>query len=131
RTRIGISYYNFLWEPVLKVGERLGLKARRPLQNWLGDADVVNLLDLAGFEVVRQAHRQLLPKRIPLLSTLCNRYLVNLPVFRHFGLVSVIVARPKPSPREEKPGCSVVIPALNERGNIEEAVWRTPQLGRH
>jgi SAM-dependent methyltransferase len=131
RTRIVISYYNFLWEPVLKAGERVGMKAKQPLQNWLGDADVINLLDLAGFEVIRRIHRQLLPKRIPLLSTLSNRYLVNLPVFRHFGLVSVIVARPKPSPREDKPSCSVVIPARNERGNIEEAVWRVPQLGRH
>jgi len=130
-TRVVISYYNFLWEPVLNAGERLGLKARQPIQNWLGAADVANLLDLAGFEVIRKTSRLLLPKRVPLLSLLCNRFLVNLPVFRHLALTFVIVARPKPVPRTDHPSCSVVIPARNERGNVEEAIRRTPQLGRH
>src|ERR1039457_7544667 len=40
RTRIVISYYNFLWEPVLNAGERLGLKPPPPAPNWLGTADV-------------------------------------------------------------------------------------------
>ena len=131
RTRIVISYYNFLWEPVLNAGERLGIKARQPTQNWLGTADVANLLNLAGFEVVRKASRLLLPKQVPLLSLLCNRFLVNLPVFRHLALTFVIVARPKPVPRTDQPSCSVVIPARNERGNVEEAVRRIPHLGRH
>jgi SAM-dependent methyltransferase len=131
RTRIVISYHNFLWEPVLNAGERLGLKARQPTQNWLGTADVVNLLDLAGFEVVRKASRLLLPKRVPLLSLFCNRFLVNLPVLRHLALTFVIVARPKPVARTDNPSCSVVIPARNERGNVEEAIRRTPQLGGH
>jgi SAM-dependent methyltransferase len=131
RTRIVISYYNFVWEPVISAGERLGLKARQPALNWLGSADVVNLLDLAGFEVVRKASRLLLPKGVPLLSLLCNRFLVNLPVFRHLALTLIIVARPKPVPRTDPPSCTVVIPARNERGNIEEAVRRTPPIGRH
>ena len=130
-TRVVISYYNFLWEPVLNAGERLGLKARQPTQNWLGAADVANLLDLAGFEVIRKTSRLLLPKRVLLLSLLCNRFLVNLPLFRHLALTFVIVARPKPKPRTDQPSCSVVIPARNERGNVEEAIRRTPQLGRH
>ena len=131
RTRIMISHYNFLWEPVLNAGEHLGLKARQPIQNWLGTGDVVNLLDLAGFEVVRKASRQLLPKGIPLLSWLANRFLVHLPGFRHLALVFVVVARPKPMPQTDEPSCSVVIPARNERGNIEAAIRRIPQLGRH
>src|SRR6266404_3889062 len=34
-------------------------------------------------------------------------------------------------PRTDQPTCSVIIPARNERGNVEEAIRRTPQLGRH
>lgn len=131
RTRIVISHYNFLWEPILNAGEHLGLKARQPVQNWLGTGDVINLLDLAGFEVVRKASRQLLPKGVPLLSWLANRFLVHLPVFRHLALVFVVVACPKSTARTDEPSCSVVIPARNERGNIEEAIRRTPKLGCH
>jgi SAM-dependent methyltransferase len=129
RTRIVISYYNYLWEPILQAGEALGLKAKQPVQNWLGRFDVSNLLDLAGFEVIRNTSRLLLPKRIPLLSTFCNRFLVNLPVFRHLALVCVTVARPKPKLRADNPSCTVVIPARNECGNIEAAVQRTPPMG--
>ncbi|MEX2552445.1 MAG: class I SAM-dependent methyltransferase, partial [Actinomycetota bacterium] len=34
-TRILITHYNFVWEPVLKLASRLGLKSDEPLQNWL------------------------------------------------------------------------------------------------
>lgn len=43
-TRIFISYYNYLWEPVLKIGEWLGFKKRLPRQNWLSIHDIENLL---------------------------------------------------------------------------------------
>lgn len=131
RTRLIISHYNFLWEPILRLGERIGLKARQPNQNWLGTADVENLLDLPGYEVVRTAYRLMLPKYIPLLSSFCNRVLVNLPLFRHLSLVFIVVARPKPVPRADKPSCTIVIPALNERGNIEATVQRTQDIGSH
>ena len=129
RTRIVISYYNFLWEPILRLGELLGLKAKQPLQNWLAPADIENLLQLAGFEVVRKTSRLLLPKKVPLLAALCNRFLVNLPLFRKLGLVQLLVARPKPAPIQKDYTCSVVIPCRNERGNIEAAAMRTPDLG--
>lgn len=129
RTRVVVSYFNYLWQPMLQLGERLGWKARQPVQNWLGTADVENLLDLAGFEVIRKAYRVLLPWNVPLLAPLCNRFLVNLPGLRHLALVFVIVARPKAKPSTTMPTCSVVIPARNERGNIEDAVLRTPRMG--
>ena len=46
-TRLIISYYNFLWEPVLKLGEILGLKMPQQHQNWLSTEDIGNLLSLA------------------------------------------------------------------------------------
>lgn len=131
RTRLVISYYNSLWEPILALGERIGLKPRQPVQNWLGPLDVENLLDLAGFEIVRRQRRLLLPKYVPLLSAFCNRILVHLPWIEKCALTFVIVARPKPARAERAPVVSVVVPARNERGNIESAVVRTPHLGSH
>jgi glycosyltransferase involved in cell wall biosynthesis len=68
---------------------------------------------------------------VPLLAPLCNRYLVNLPLLRKLGLVNVLVARPKPAPATKSYRCSVIIPCRNERGNIEAAVERMPELGTH
>jgi len=132
RTRVIITYFNYLWEPVLRAGERLGMKRAQPDQNWLALDDIQNLLSLANFQTIRKGYKVLLPVRVPLLSAFCNRVLANLPLFRKLALVELIVARPAPLPiPEETLSCSVVIPARNERGNIEGAVRRTPAMGRH
>ena len=44
RTRIVITYYNYLWEPALRIGNLLRLKLWTPLQNWLAMSDIENLL---------------------------------------------------------------------------------------
>jgi len=129
-TRVIVTYYNYLWEPVLRAGERLGMKRPQPDQNWLAPPDIQNLLSLAGFQTIRIGHHLLFPVRVPILSTLCNRILANLPMLRKLCLVQVVVARPAPvAVPEETLSCSVVIPARNERGNIEGSVARTPQMG--
>ncbi len=129
-TRILVTYYNYLWEPVLRAGERFGMKRPQPDQNWLAPPDLQNLLSLAGFQTIRVGYHLLLPVRIPLLSAFCNRVLANLPLFRKLCLVQVVVARPAPvAVPEESLSCSVIIPARNERGNIEGGVARTPRLG--
>src|SRR4029078_4485369 len=73
-TRIVIAYYNFLWEPILLLAERLGLKMPQQKQNWLSPADIRNLLRLADFEVVKSESRLLLPKQVPLLASIVKRY---------------------------------------------------------
>jgi hypothetical protein len=132
RTRVIITYFNYLWEPILRLGERLGGKMPQPEQSWLSQPDIENLLALADYECIRREYRLLLPKRIPLLSPLCNRVLANLPILRKMCLVQFLVAREIGVPRPEGEfTCTVVVPCKNERGNIEAAVRRMPPLGRH
>jgi 2-polyprenyl-3-methyl-5-hydroxy-6-metoxy-1,4-benzoquinol methylase len=50
-TRIVISNYNFVWEPLLKLGELLGLKQRSPNPNWLSHHDIFNLLEIEDFRL--------------------------------------------------------------------------------
>ena len=143
-TRILITHFHFLWEPILDLAERTGRKAKQPISNWLTPADIANLLELAGFEALRTSSRILLPAYVPLLSTVCNRILVNLPLIRHLGLVRVVVARPSrnrdaagcpsTSPNAEVPpalSCSVIVPCRNERGNIASVVARIPEMPGH
>jgi len=129
-TRLVITYYNRLWEPVLKLAERLGRKMPTAEQNWLSMHDLANLLDLAHLEVVRRGTAVLLPVRVPLLAPLLNRLLVRLPLIRHLGLVQFFVARPgvSPPPRRES-SVTVLVPCRNERGNIRPLVARVPEIG--
>ena len=135
KTKLVITFYSYLWQPILKLAEKLHLKKKLPLQNWLSPQDIDNFLSLAGFEVVKNGHRMLIPKYIPLISTLFNRYVAKLPFFRKLCVVNYVVARPTP----EKSGgfsasdhtVTVVIPARNEQGNIESALKRMPKFGSH
>lgn len=127
-TRIVLSYHSPLWEPALRFAQRLGMKAPMPPMNWLGMRDLAALLDLAGFEVIRREWRTLSPLRLFGLGALVNRLLAPLPIVRGLCLRHYLVARSRsvlyPRPRS----ASVVIPARNERGNIEAAVARLPQF---
>src|SRR4030095_5454215 len=116
--------------------------------NWLSGADIRNLLDLAGFEVLKTHQIVLLPKYVPLLSNFLNRFCARLPYlfpplsiflnrfcaplpFLHkLCMTQVVVARmlPPAVPKEEL-SVSVIIPCKDEKGNVEDAVRRVPQLG--
>jgi hypothetical protein len=132
QTRVIIVYYNYLWEPVLKFAEAVGLRMKHLLEHWLPLDDIANLLYLNNFEVIKKGYRCLLPVYIPFVSTFCNRFLANMPFFWKLSLNEIIVARPlslRKPPQEVT--CSVIIPCRNERGNIEQAVLRTPNMGKH
>ncbi|MBV5324994.1 MAG: methyltransferase domain-containing protein, partial [Rhodospirillaceae bacterium] len=63
-TRIIIGTYSHLWEPVFKLASKLGLKLDHVDATWLSFGDISNMLDLAGFQVVRRESRQLLPRAL-------------------------------------------------------------------
>ena len=130
RTRIIVTYYNFVWEPVLRAAEALRLKMPTPPQNWLGARDLVHLCDLAGLEPIQRGERLLLPKWVPGLSWLANRVGAKLPGLRHLACTHYLVARRRPVPGDRREASvSVVIPCRNEAGNIAGAVARTPAMG--
>jgi len=129
RTRLVVSFHNWLWQPLLKAAERLGQRQPQPPESWLTPNDVYNLLDLAGWEVLKRGQRCLLPRRLPLLTGVANRWLSQLPLIEQLGLTHWMVARPARQ-AALNPSVSVVIPARNEAGNISAAIERLPQLGR-
>jgi SAM-dependent methyltransferase len=132
-SRVIVTYYNRLWEPMLKLAEWLRIKRPSPLQNWLSTNDLKNLLYLSGFETYRVNRNMLIPLKIPLISWFFNRIVSRLPLLRHLSLNNYIFARPVPVPgkTDNQFSTSIVIPARNESGNIENAVKRIPEFGRH
>jgi len=130
RTRLHITSLNTLWRFPLRWAERFGLVVKQPQSNWLSLQDLVNLLEISGWEVIRAGTEQIVPFNLPLLTGFFNRLLVKLPFFRHFGMTLHLVARPRVPPRlDQAPSCSVVVPARNESGNIRAALERIPRMG--
>jgi len=129
-TRLLVTTYNHLWQPLVTFAEWIGMKVPRTEQNWLSTVDVRNLMKLAGFEALETHRIVLLPKYVPLLSAFLNRFCARLPFLKRLCMTQIVVARALPPtiPREEV-SVSVIIPCKDEKGNVEDAVRRMPQLG--
>ena len=134
-TKVIVQFYNSFWEPFIKFSETIGLKAKTPTQNWLSTRDINNLLFISGFDVYRNTKRLIFPFYFPIISFILNKYLAKFPFFRFFSFNIYSFAKPLPinNPAEysEKYSTTVVIPARNESGNIENAILRLPKFGKH
>jgi SAM-dependent methyltransferase len=147
-TRIVVTTYNFLWQPLLAAAERLGLKMPQPAQNWLGVGDLENLFRLTDFRVEQSFTRLLIPARIPLIGDWLNRLPQHNRFLSHFGLLNFFVLRPTTNdearatmineethalPTHDRQSqshtVSVVVPCRNEAGNIRACVARIPSMG--
>ncbi len=126
-TRVLISYYNYLWEPLLSFGSVFGLRMKQPVQNWLSLEDLENLLEISGYDVIKKTRKLIFPFYLPFLSEWINRIFSNLPFFRKFCLLDFVIARPEPdrAARVER-SVSMIVACRNEKGNIEELVRRIP-----
>lgn len=129
-TRIIITYHSFLWTPFLKLAEMLGLKMPQKRLNWLNREDIINLLSLENFDVVKSGRRFLFPKKLFGSGVLINRYVAPLPLINGLCLTNYVIARSRGEKKSDKlPSVSVIVPARNEKGNIKNAVERIPLMG--
>jgi len=130
RTRLHITTVNSIWDFPIRIAMKLRAVSPRPAVNWLSHEDLVNLLELSGWEVVRKETLQLFPFQIPYISSCINGIFARLPVLRNLGSTLALTARPKSKIELTNPiSCSVIVPARNESGNILAALERIPVLG--
>src|SRR5262249_17506811 len=127
QTRLVVGYFSHLWYPALKLAEATGMKMPQPPQNVLAPADVRALAALGDFEAGKNEAGVLVAMGLFGWGRFVNRFLAPLPLIRLLCLRHFTVCR---SLRQlvEVSSASVVIPARNERGNIEPAVKRIPSF---
>ena len=131
-TRVIVIHYSSLWRPFYQLASTLGIRREQAESNWITASDLANLLLLTNYRLVQTTSGVLFPFRVPLLHGVFNRVLCHLPLFRHFNAVHFTIARKlddESHTEEWKPSVSVVVPARNESGNIEDAVLRLPKMG--
>lgn len=102
-----------------------------PSRRHLATSDIQHLLALSGYETVKQYSFGLLPVYLPGLSFILNQLIARLPGIRHLCCVKALVARPVARDAAGSYTISVIVPCKNERGNVEAAVRRIPQMGGH
>ncbi len=128
QTRLVIGYFSHLWQPVLRLAEWLGKRMPYPAQNVLAPDDVANLALLADFDTVKTERRLLMPVSLFGIGRALNRFVSILPGIRQLALRHYVVCRSMRAVDDGLKSATVVIPARNERGNIEPAIQRLPQF---
>jgi hypothetical protein len=126
QTRLIIAYHSWRWEPILKLGEKIGLKMPSVEMNWLSTEDTTGFLHLADFESIKREWRQLVPRSFLGLGSFINYFIGTLPLIRRLSLRNYLVARPVRDIGMNDPSATVLIPCRNEEGNIENAIKRIP-----
>jgi ubiquinone/menaquinone biosynthesis C-methylase UbiE len=66
---------NPVWEPVLLIAEKLGLKMPEGKHSRLGFGEIEKILGRVGLKVSRHDYRLLVPIKIPLVTEFANRHL--------------------------------------------------------
>ena len=128
-TRLIINFFSHLWNVPLGTARKMGLATPNLPQNWLTVHDMDNLLELSGYQPLRNWEEVTAPFWVPFLSDFSNRYLAKILPFRWFALTHIMIARPMPTDLPAEPTVSVVIAARNESGHIEELMQRIPEMG--
>ena len=130
-TEVIVTYFNFVWQPVLTMGEQVGLKMPTEQQNWLGRGDLENLFTLTDFVVEAAGVDVLVPRR-GLIADWVNRTFARQGPLAWASLLQYFAVRAAPpAPVRDDLSVTVLIPCRNEAGNVADAVARTPSMGAH
>lgn len=130
QTRVLINFFNRIYQPIIAVTSLLGLSKNMLPQNWFTPEDVSNLLRISGYDQISLRKEILLPAGIPIINSIFNNFLVKLFPLNHLSWTNVVIARPLLVDPNEELTVSIIIPARNEAGNIQNAFERLPKFGK-
>jgi hypothetical protein len=126
-SRVVVVLYNSYLRGLYRLANFLGLRKGELPSTFITRLDLEDLARLTGLQIVRQRPCAYFPWRCFGLGEIMNRVLPLVPLFRWLSLAYVVTLRPmKARPRA---GLTCIIPARNEKGNIEDALRRFPALG--
>jgi Glycosyl transferase family 2 len=126
--RVVAVVYNSYLEWLYRLAAWLGVRAAPLPTTFLTLAALRNLAQLSGFELVRYRPSVYVPWSLLGLGTLINRTMTAVPLLRRLSLGGVVILRPVRA-AAQPPSLSIIVPARNERGNIEAALQRLPAFG--
>ena len=130
RGRFVFLSYSRLYLPIIWLLEAVGLKDRDKHGNYISPRMLRALLNTAGLEICKERAIVLVPfsKGGP-ITDFVNGVLAKLPLLSIFAMGRITIARRLPRlDSASKDGITIIIPARNESGHLEELVRRLPLL---
>lgn len=126
-SRIITIHYNPYLRWLYRIATFLGLRRGELPKTFLTKVSLTHLATLSDCAIVKSEPCVYSPWKLWGLGPLVNALLSNIPIVRELALTYVVVLKPV-RPMNRAPSLSIVVPARNERGNIEAAARRLPRF---
>lgn len=120
-SRVALIAYSPYLRFLISLATKLGMRSGEIPRTFLTRTDLANICKLSSFEVVRLRAVGSPLALVPWIGRFLDGMIKSLPLLKHICLVNVILLRPI-IPEQEPPSLSVVVPARNEKGNIENVM---------
>jgi SAM-dependent methyltransferase len=127
RTLVVVTTSSPLWAPALRLASRLGRRSPDSPRNYITNRDIGSILNVLGLDVVEQGLLLPVPERVPVVGSVLNAVLPELPLLRYTSSTQYLAARPRIS--RPSLSVSVIVPCHNEEGNVAECARRVPDMG--
>lgn len=98
-------------------------------KNNFSEKQILNFLYLSDFESITHGKDTLIQFYIPGISWLLNSIFINIPVINKLSSGKWFIARKITTQKNKELSVSIIIPCRNEKGNVEQAILRTPEMG--
>ena len=126
-SRVTLVAYNPYLRTIYSLANKLGIRKGELPTTFVTNTSLSNIAKLAGFEVVRIRPTAYCPFKLFGIGNIINQIFPIIPGIRWLSLTAIITLRPIIA-EKKSPSLSIVIPARNERGNIENALKRIPPI---
>lgn len=129
RSRLVVVAYNSYLRSIFRIATLLGIKSGKYDElTFITRNDMENLAKISGYQVVRYRPVVYCPFFLLGIGSLINYSLPIIPLLNRFAMLEVMVFRPLPRGAQKRPSLSILIPARNEKGNIQNAIDRLPDF---
>lgn len=91
---IVLSMANVLWEPLLILAEKFGLKMPEGPHHRIRFKKFNRILNKNDFKIIQKGHRLLIPKKVPIIHHL-NKFFYKIPFIRGLGLIEYYIIKKK------------------------------------
>ena len=123
--KVMITSINPKWNRLLSFFEYFKLKNRTSKRNYIHPKKIDNIAKSTGFELIYNHTRQLIPFKFFGIGSIINKVMEFIFMYFNFGIKTYSLFRLENYSKEVYTK-SIIIPAKNEEGNLEELIERIP-----
>lgn len=127
-SRIILVMYNPYLSWLYRIANLLKLRAGPIPTTYITRHDLYNLVKLTGLKIVRTRTVAYFPWKLFGIGDFINHLLSITPILKWLSFSYIATLQPVVAETGRKPSLSCIIPARNERGNIENILARIPDL---